>query len=44
MTGGTDSFGTAFLKKTLDNNDFSQIRVFSRNDKNLKEFSNRILK
>ncbi len=33
ITGGTGSFGTTFLKKTLVNNDFSEIRIFSRDEK-----------
>ncbi len=33
ITGGTGSFGTAFLKKSLVNNDFYEIRIFSRDEK-----------
>tara|TARA_B100001939_G_C16926723_1_gene611998 strand:+ start:707 stop:1720 length:1014 start_codon:yes stop_codon:yes gene_type:complete len=33
ITGGTGSFGTAFLKKALVNNDFYEIRIFSRDEK-----------
>ena len=33
ITGGTGSFGTAFLKKAIDNSDFSEIRIFSRDEK-----------
>ncbi len=33
ITGGTGSFGTAFLKKALVSNDFSEIRIFSRDEK-----------
>ena len=29
ITGGTGSFGTAFLKKAVVNNEFSEIRIFS---------------
>ena len=30
ITGGTGSFGNAFLNKALLENDFSEIRIFSR--------------
>ena len=33
ITGGTGSFGTAFLKKAVANNGFSEIRIFSRDEK-----------
>ena len=33
ITGGTGSFGTAFLKKAISNNEFSEIRIFSRDEK-----------
>ncbi|MFL2633974.1 MAG: polysaccharide biosynthesis protein [Candidatus Marisimplicoccus sp.] len=33
ITGGTGSFGTAFLKKQLNNKNFSEIRIFSRDEK-----------
>lgn len=33
ITGGTGSFGTAFLKKQLYNKNFSEIRIFSRDEK-----------
>jgi UDP-glucose 4-epimerase len=33
ITGGTGSFGTAVLKRLLKENDFTEIRVFSRDDK-----------
>jgi len=33
ITGGTGSFGTAFLKKAVSNNEFSEIRIFSRDEK-----------
>jgi len=33
ITGGTGSFGTAFLKKAISNNKFSEIRIFSRDEK-----------
>tara|TARA_B100000902_G_scaffold387990_1_gene432910 strand:+ start:1079 stop:2083 length:1005 start_codon:yes stop_codon:yes gene_type:complete len=33
ITGGTGSFGTTYLKKAIKNNDFSEIIVFSRDEK-----------
>ena len=33
ITGGTGSFGTAFLKKDVSNKEFSEIRIFSRDEK-----------
>ena len=33
VTGGTGSFGTAFLNKALTNKEFSEIRIFSRDEK-----------
>lgn len=33
ITGGTGSFGKAFLKKTIANNEFAEIRIFSRDEK-----------
>ena len=33
ITGGTGSFGNAFLKKAVTNNEFSEIRIFSRDEK-----------
>jgi UDP-glucose 4-epimerase len=33
ITGGTGSFGTAFLNKALANKEFSEIRIFSRDEK-----------
>ena len=33
ITGGTGSFGTAFLKKAFANKEFSEIRIFSRDEK-----------
>jgi len=33
ITGGTGSFGNAVLKKFLDSEEFSQIRIFSRDEK-----------
>ena len=34
ITGGTGSFGNAFLNKTLEKTDFDEIRIFSRDEKN----------
>jgi UDP-glucose 4-epimerase len=33
ITGGTGSFGTAFLKKAVANKEFNEIRIFSRDEK-----------
>ena len=33
ITGGTGSFGKAFLKRQLNNKKFSEIRIFSRDEK-----------
>ncbi len=33
ITGGTGSFGKAFLNKQFKNNNFSEIRIFSRDEK-----------
>ena len=33
ITGGTGSFGTAFLRKVVANKEFSEIRIFSRDEK-----------
>ena len=33
ITGGTGSFGNAFLTKYLDSNSFSEIRILSRDEK-----------
>ena len=33
ITGGTGSFGNAFLKTVLLDDDFSEIRIFSRDEK-----------
>lgn len=33
ITGGTGSFGNAFLNKAIANNEFSEIRIFSRDEK-----------
>ena len=33
ITGGTGSFGSTYLKKAITNNDFSEIIIFSRDEK-----------
>ena len=33
ITGGTGSFGTTYLKKALSENFFSEILIFSRDEK-----------
>ena len=33
ITGGTGSFGNAFLKGVVKNNSYSEIRIFSRDEK-----------
>ena len=33
ITGGTGSFGSTFLKKAIANKEFSEIRIFSRDEK-----------
>ena len=33
ITGGTGSFGNTFLNKTLNKSNFSEIRIFSRDEK-----------
>ena len=33
ITGGTGSFGNAFLIKSLEENNFGEIRIFSRDEK-----------
>ena len=40
ITGGTGSFGTAFLKKAVANNEFSEIRIFSRDEKKQDDMRN----
>ena len=34
ITGGTGSFGNAVLERFLNSNEYSEIRVFSRDEKN----------
>jgi len=42
ITGGTGSFGTTYLKKALANNKFSEIIVFSRDEKKQDDLRNRL--
>jgi hypothetical protein len=48
ITGGTGSFGNAFLKKILDSFDFKEIRILSRDEKKQddmrKKFNNKKIK
>ena len=48
ITGGTGSFGNAILKRFLNTNHFSEIRIFSRDEKKQddqrRRFSNNKLK
>ena len=40
ITGGTGSFGNAVLKRFLDTNHFSEIRIFSRDEKKQDDMRN----
>lgn len=42
ITGGTGSFGNAFLRKALNTNDFSEIRIFSRDEKKQDDLRKKI--
>ena len=42
ITGGTGSFGNAFLRKVLNSNDFSEIRIFSRDEKKQDDLRKKI--
>ena len=42
ITGGTGSFGNAFLKTVLSNDDFSEIRIFSRDEKKQDDLRKKI--
>ena len=42
ITGGTGSFGTAFLKKAIANNEFSEIKIFSRDEKKQDDLRKKI--
>ena len=33
ITGGTGSFGSTYLKKSIENNQFDEIIIFSRDEK-----------
>ena len=43
ITGGTGSFGNAFLKKTLKNSSFDEIRIFSRDEKKQDDLRKKLL-
>ena len=40
ITGGTGSFGTAVLNRFLDTDNFSEIRIFSRDEKKQDDMRN----
>jgi len=42
ITGGTGSFGTTYLKKALASNQFSEIIVFSRDEKKQDDLRNKL--
>jgi UDP-N-acetylglucosamine 4,6-dehydratase len=42
ITGGTGSFGTAVLKRFLDTDHFSEIRIFSRDEKKQDDMRNQL--
>ena len=42
ITGGTGSFGNAFLRKVINTNDFSEIRIFSRDEKKQDDLRKKI--
>lgn len=42
ITGGTGSFGNAVLKRFLDTNHFSEIRIFSRDEKKQDDMRNQL--
>ncbi len=42
ITGGTGSFGNTFLKKTLSRSNFSEIRIFSRDEKKQDDLRKKI--
>ena len=42
ITGGTGSFGNAFLNKALKGDDFSEIRIFSRDEKKQDDLRKRV--
>ncbi len=42
ITGGTGSFGNAFLKKVIKTNDFNEVRIFSRDEKKQDDLRKKI--
>ena len=42
ITGGTGSFGESFLNKALNEFEFDEIRVFSRDEKKQDDLRNRL--
>jgi len=42
ITGGTGSFGTAVLSRFIDTNHFSEIRIFSRDEKKQDDMRNQL--
>ena len=42
ITGGTGSFGNAVLNRFLNNNYFSEIRIFSRDEKKQDDLRKRV--
>ena len=42
ITGGTGSFGNAYLNRVLSNNKFSEIFIFSRDEKKQDDLRKRI--
>ena len=44
ITGGTGSFGNTFLNKIIDSDDYSEIRIFSRDEKKQDDLRKRIQK
>ena len=43
ITGGTGSFGNAFLNKTLEKSNFDEIRIFSRDEKKQDDLRKKLL-
>ena len=43
ITGGTGSFGKAVLKRFLNTNDFSEIRIFSRDEKKQDDLRKKLM-
>ena len=42
ITGGTGSFGNAVLNRFLNTNQFSEIRIFSRDEKKQDDLRKRV--